>query len=366
MSSITGVTRLLPVGIGEVSLLGPRGSSTGRARATLTVPCGGGPAITVDGKDLPTALTASRSAALGGQPVSLQVCGSAAVRIAAGQHRVVLQPNALTTPVSLSLTAKSLPTAPPAGRLSVASWGSTNRSVRVATTAPSLLVVPENSNAGWQATLHGERLPSVMVDGWEQAWILPAGATGTVSLRFAPQTTVAGGLIAGGVAAVVLVVFAIRPPRRRPLLAPAEPGRIGERATAVVALAAGVLLGSLPGLAVAAAVVGLEWLVRRHDRRLLIGPTWLPGGWRSLAAAAGLSGVAVAIALRPFSDVGSHAPLAGSGVIQLVCIAVVALTLLSSSADSGLGRGTAAPQAGQRETTRRRGRGRRGAGPPRV
>ncbi len=56
-------------------------------------------------------------------------------------------------------------------------------------TAPtrSYLVVNENFNAGWQASLGGARLRAVRIDGWKQAWLLPAGTAGTVTLTYAPD-----------------------------------------------------------------------------------------------------------------------------------------------------------------------------------
>ncbi len=356
-SSINGSTKLLPVGIGEVELLGPKRAWHGTARRSLAVPCGHGPVMTIDGHHLPTSLTASRTAALAGLPVGLRACGAASrtgrIRLPAGSHRIVLLPNALTTPVTASLTAAPLPAAASPGRVGVVRWLSTSRAVRVSTSRSALLVVPENVNAGWQATLDGHHLPAVTVDGWQQGWVLPGHAAGVVSMRFTPQTAVTAGLVGGGVAALVLVAAAVVPSRPRRRTARAGAARPGYRTVAALVLLSGLLLGSLPGLAVAVGVLIVDRGLRRdHHGRI-----------RATAVAVTLAAVAVAVALRPATDVlpaSPSQPLAGNAVVQLVCIFAVALTLLGS----GAGSRAAAPQSDQSKPTRSRRARRRRAGPP--
>jgi len=99
--------------------------------------------------------------------------------------------------------------------------------VEVAGGARALLWIPESANGGWRASLAGEDLVPVRVDGWMQGWWLPAGSGGTVDLRFAPQTAyavllpagllVSGGvLVAGGAVAAGAVVSRRRGPRPVP------------------------------------------------------------------------------------------------------------------------------------------------------
>ncbi|MEK8108963.1 hypothetical protein NKG94_37305 [Micromonospora sp. M12] len=77
-----------------------------------------------------------------------------------------------------------------------------------------MLAVRENTNTGWQATLGGQTLKPLVVDGWQQGWILPAGASGEVVLRFAPDTTYRAGLLLGGILLAVVVVLAVLPARQ--------------------------------------------------------------------------------------------------------------------------------------------------------
>jgi arabinofuranan 3-O-arabinosyltransferase len=117
-----------------------------------------------------------------------------------------------------------------------------------------LLVVPENQNDGWTATLSGVRLTPIRLDGWQQAWIVPAGKGGLVTLSFGPQRTFVVGLVAGLLAAILVVVAAFW--RRQPVMA-AVPRRReaarGELVPLVLGCAAVVAIGGLWGVVVLAA-----------------------------------------------------------------------------------------------------------------
>jgi arabinofuranan 3-O-arabinosyltransferase len=93
----------------------------------------------------------------------------------------------------------------------------------VAAGSRSYLFFPENANAGWTATLNGKVLDPVRIDGWQQAWLLPEGPGGEVTLEFLPDRTYRTGLLSGAVAAVLLLLGALIPAwRRRPVSGPAE------------------------------------------------------------------------------------------------------------------------------------------------
>ena len=100
----------------------------------------------------------------------------------------------------------------------IRSWTPARRVLAVAAPARSYLVVNENFNAGWQARLDGRPLPAIRLDGWKQAWLLPAGSAGTVTLTYLPDAlyrdALGGGL--GGLALVVLVALWPGTPAWRP------------------------------------------------------------------------------------------------------------------------------------------------------
>jgi arabinofuranan 3-O-arabinosyltransferase len=100
----------------------------------------------------------------------------------------------------------------------IRSWTAARRVLQVAAPARSYLVVNENFNAGWQARLDGRALSAVRLDGWKQAWLLPAGSAGTVTLTYQPDAlyrdALGGGL--GGLALIVLVALWPGTPAWRP------------------------------------------------------------------------------------------------------------------------------------------------------
>jgi arabinofuranan 3-O-arabinosyltransferase len=343
-SSATGKSQFLPVGIAEVDLLGTH-EPAARLRPNVRITCRDGLGLTVDGQDLPLRVDAPRQAALAGDPVAATPCptpGSRALqippswlRLGKGQHRLTLNADNLTDPVSMLLSRVGQPhrAAPTSLPVSELQWSATSRAVQVKTRVPALLVVHENANQGWQATYDGRSLPAITVDGWQQAWLVPAGANGVVRLRFAPQATFRAGLIGGAAAVVVLLVLTLplaRLRRRRTVPAPRlraiSPGPIVRWGVVVVSL---TLLGSITGLVVAAVLLVANG----------VAPTRLrgrPGIW---ALAAAVAAVAVT---ETIATAASRHPLAGSAGVQLLCLVAIGLALVRC-----LDPGRRSPRAGE-------------------
>ena len=210
------------------------------------LPCGLGPAVGLNGRALPTRVTGTFAELLAGQPMPFTACAGA--RAAAGGNRVTepvtdafdVQDVALMvhwagTPgiAALGGTAHGggaldgsvLGGAAPGGAVAgggalgpepgaaatavIRSWTPARRVLGVTAATRSYLVVDENFNAGWRARLDGRPLSAIRLDGWKQAWLLPAGATGTVTLTYLPDARYrdagAGGL--GGLALIALVAL---------------------------------------------------------------------------------------------------------------------------------------------------------------
>ena len=184
--------------------------------APTGLPCGLGPPVEVDGVRLPTRVDGRIRDVLESRPLRLTPCGrgGVTVRLAAGEHRIRVLPVAEFAATRLALVRTGLPRAgaPVSVRpTSVVRWGSSARTVDVAAGARSLLVVRENANAGWRATLDGRPLRATRVDGWQQAWEVPAGAGGRVELVFTPEAPYRRGLLVGALAAAALVALALMP-----------------------------------------------------------------------------------------------------------------------------------------------------------
>ncbi|MEV0805790.1 alpha-(1-_3)-arabinofuranosyltransferase [Micromonospora sp. NPDC050200] len=255
------------VGIAEVEIPGlairplPAGTR-------IAAPCGTGPAVELDGFRYDTAVTGTLGDVVAGRPMPVTLCGEtgAVMDLPAGGHRLVTSPSRgyLVRDATLRPTAGSA-AAPRHRDVAVLDWAPTERRVRVAGGESALLVVPENANAGWTATLDGRALPATRVDGWQQAWVLPAGAGGEVRLEFAPDRAYRGGLAVGALIALGVLVLAAWPVRRRPEGGPPLPA---ESAPWFVGALLVVLLAALGGV-LPVAIVLAAMLLRQLARRAL-------------------------------------------------------------------------------------------------
>ncbi|MGS2612922.1 alpha-(1-_3)-arabinofuranosyltransferase domain-containing protein [Micromonospora sp. LZ34] len=220
-----------------------------RAPTPIRVPCGAGPAVEIDGVRYETSVAGTLGDITAGRPLPVTLCDDVAadgVDLPPGEHR-------LRTTVSESFVAQDAwltpdgPTraAPRHRDVQVVDWAATDRTVRVGAGGEALLVVPENMNAGWRATLDGRVLPTTRVDGWQQAWVVPAGETAEVRLTFVPDTAYRGGLAIGALTALAVVCLAVWPVRRRspagPTTGQANDGWIAGALVGLIVALGGVL-----------------------------------------------------------------------------------------------------------------------------
>ena len=216
--------------------------------------------------------------------------------------------------------------------MTVRSWQPDQRQLSIGPGAASYLVMHGNFNPGWGATLNGQGLTPVRLDGWEQGFIVPAGLGGTVMLSFRPAATYHLLLAVSLIAAAILLAIAAwsfvgrtpasrRAPAPRGQYSPPEPtaggdegatresgavkgdGEVGgarRRAgqhsgwlgvlgvTVLIFVAGGPVALAVPVLAY------LAWRLSRAPRRTSPG-TWLP--W---VAFAGMVVSGLLSAARPF------------------------------------------------------------------
>uniref|UniRef100_UPI002455CF5A discoidin domain-containing protein n=1 Tax=Nocardia brasiliensis TaxID=37326 RepID=UPI002455CF5A len=164
-----------PPGLAEVEVLGPGYPAPAPLDREITVPCALGPTITVDGQIRHTSVTATADELRSGAPVAARVCAddaapqtdSDALGLASGRAEVTVGPTDLFFVDRLRLDRTDFTAATPA-----------DQGTRV-------LVLPLSTNVGWQAkTADGRALEPVVVDGWQQAWLVPADARGPVTVSF--------------------------------------------------------------------------------------------------------------------------------------------------------------------------------------
>ena len=229
--------------------------------------------LEVDGRRVPLMGVTSRRALVRGGPVELRPCDPAAAALSAGVHRLVAPVGDFAV---ARLTAGTRPDEESSATRSLAlgHWTEENRVIEVGPGAASYLALAENQNDGWRATLEGRELRALRLDGWRQAWQVPAGEGGTISLVFEPARSYRMALVTGLGAALLLFAFLALPSRRRPT--PAEPAH-GWVLPAVLVVAALTLVAGPWGLLAA----GLG-MVLVHRWTALV--PYVAGGALTLAA----------------------------------------------------------------------------------
>ena len=269
----------LPVGIGEIGFLGA--AAPAPAEDTLATWCGEGPTLVIDEQPrLWTTITGDLRAAQAGQPLPATGCAldgtaQAQVMLTAGVHRVQFLATEVFTPLSLALLPP-LPAAAPPVVVATSEFADDTRTADVdPADQPRTLELAENFNTGWVATLDGDELTPVRVDGWHQAWVVPAGVGGTVTMTFAPQQTYLAGLGVGVAAAAVLVLLAAW--RGRPVAADTsaqvESAAIGGgdgdgRWTTPATWVLGAVVVAITGGPVGVGAMALGWLLSRRRTRV--------------------------------------------------------------------------------------------------
>jgi arabinofuranan 3-O-arabinosyltransferase len=334
-SSIEPYTRqltLLPVGTSEVTFSGaPELVTTHDPAERVVTPCGTGPTVRTRASVVRTAVSATYAQLADLGTVLLLPCGGSTVEVGAGPQRITAASSDLarTTGLELNRAGAPLPSQAPADRIgaTVKSWGGTDRSVRVAARAEdALLVVRENSNAGWRATLDGRTLAPVTVDGWQQGYLVPEGAEGTVHLVYAPDRPYRVALLLGALAALAVLAAALGRRGQHPGPLPVQASRRAWVPAVVLGGAALVLAAGWWGVAAAVlAAVATQPLGIRATMRLRT---------VTLLGTLGVAGAALALL---------HWPSAGyvgrQWWVQLLCM--VALGVLWASLLPKVKRGSA-------------------------
>ena len=300
----------LTVGIGEVTVPGVVAI---RPPASLRVPCGQGPPLVVDGQTHPTAVLGTRDDLLRLRPLLLSLCDvPEGLQLGAGEHRVTggayqgLELESLTF-------GTALPTTTAAPRQTQAlRWDAEHRVVKVGAGEASYLVVHENANRGWQAVLDGKVLSPARIDGWQQAWIVPEGPGGRVTVTFLPGRTFHLALLGGGLLVLLLVGLALLPSAARPT----EEHRTVRLPLGLRVVGGAVVLGSLGGPVglTAYTVILLLLVVGRRSpriREVLVG-----------VVGAALVGTGLLTAYAPWN--GSRTPAAFGTPVQVLALLALA------------------------------------------
>ncbi|NMO02482.1 DUF3367 domain-containing protein [Gordonia sp. TBRC 11910] len=220
-----GFARKAPPGIGEISVF-PAVPGPGSLDRRIDLGCDRGIGVTAAGQVVRLRVSTSVRALRDGEPILATPCDGERIRLPAGHQEVSVNPTGLFSVVGVDLAGPgSQSSGPSTTRAADATrWDATNRSVKVeASQHVRVLSVPESTNAGWQARMSGRLLTPVVVDGWQQGWIVPADRSGTIELTYRFDTAYRWALGAG-LALVALLFAATWWPRRGappPLVEPA-------------------------------------------------------------------------------------------------------------------------------------------------
>jgi arabinofuranan 3-O-arabinosyltransferase len=205
-------------------------------------------------------------------PIPARACDPAPIALPAGAQELLVSPGSafivdgvqLNGPLGAEITTAPTTAAPITG------WSADRREISVARSPITrVVVVPESVNPGWSArTPDDATLTPVIVNGWQQGWVVPAGTQGTITLSFNSNGPYRAGLIAGLALLPLLLLMALLP-ARRPVIPhhPARtlsPGIFG----AIGLLAAGAMIAGWAGVAVFGVAFCGAWLLR-HRQHLL-------------------------------------------------------------------------------------------------
>lgn len=254
----------VPVGITELEVRGLSYLPLVLPREQQTYECGQGPSLDLGERVVATEVIASPLDLFEGGPLEARLCGAGQVALPAGTTELAVSATETFTPVDLVLSdgvradadvTPVVSSRPDPAHLDLRPTGGTE-----------LLTVRENTNPGWVATSDGEELVPVVVDGWQQGWLLPEDDSGDrVEMAFAPDAIYRVALAAGLLGFLALIAVCCVPRRRwangsEPLGAARLPAPV----LAALAVGGGGLLAGSGGAAVAAVGFLLAVLLRRR------------------------------------------------------------------------------------------------------
>ncbi|MBJ7470074.1 MAG: DUF3367 domain-containing protein [Solirubrobacteraceae bacterium] len=319
----TGTERVaLPVGVADVDFPALRDQRVIPLPPELPIAtrCGQGPDLLVDGQRIQTRVTTTAGDATAMRAAPVAPCDRATVALKAGGHELTSGGSGAFTVRDLILEPTRARIAPPrqaaAARpargssdrrlATVRRWDTTRRTVAVTAGPQTYLQLHQNANTGWVASMGGAPLASITLDGWQQGYVVPAGAAGTIELEFVPNRAYRGLLTVGGGLALLLLPLALLPPWRRSLRRASAPA-IG------------------------------PWLMGRARAR------WLWGAGVTVAVAAVCTPVALTV--PAFVAVRTRWPVVPVLVAPAAMLAAGLCTALAGTPFSGDGRGAFGPAA---------------------
>lgn len=302
--------------------------------APIAVPCGEGPVITVGDEERQLSLSTTAEDLASLRDVEATICDDTPIDVGEGEVLVdspnddgafVVSSLALADAAATGATAGDDPATASADDDEagvgdrdprIVEWGDVSRRVELRGGDAVVLNVKENANPGWTATLAGERLEPVTLDGWQQGFVVPAGPGGVVELDYSPNRIYSAGLVVGGLLLVLLLVAALLPGR------PSRLAGVGEGSWPAVVDRIVVGIGAIT-VAGVAGLLAVPIAYLRHRR------------WRWSAVLAGssfaLAAVYVGLTQSPLAETVTGSRGYVATVLAIVAVLAVAVNLGSVS-----------------------------------
>ncbi len=207
----------LPVGLQSMTLSGLRQIAAPNPDAPVDLACGQGPPVVIDGVVLPTTVAGNVGDLLDFKPMLFSAClPPAGLKLGAGKHTFEQgfsqAPFEITSVLMHHVSSSQAPSVP--RKTEVEKWNNDSRKVAIGSGPASYLVVAQNYNNGWVAKLGNQTLQPIRIDGWQQGYVVPAGAGGTVTLVMAPENLYRILLVLGAMLLLGLAVLALVPSRK--------------------------------------------------------------------------------------------------------------------------------------------------------
>jgi arabinofuranan 3-O-arabinosyltransferase len=337
-SPFSGVQMTVPPGLSSIRVPGIPADKVIPRYVTQPIkfPCGTGPELELDGKRIPTTVNGTLGDLLNLEPMNFSTCGTTSVRLAAGSHQFETQdPSNSTALFEVNSVAIYHPqndflTSSSGRSVRIDTWGPEYRTVSVDSGPTTVLVVAQNYNAGWDATLGNKALVPVRIDGWEQGYIVPAGSGGVIHLTMAPDRLFRFLLLFGGMLLIVLFAMALvrgKTSSMSPLRSRQSPPPW------VVLIAEGIILFAIAG---ALCIIAIPiWILTMRLGRV----------FAALTALVAFLAAGIAAALHPAA---LHASSAGAGALgpfaqfaTVIALSAVLSSLAIDRSEESLGNGQA-------------------------
>ena len=202
----------LPVGLSSLAVpaLQARSVPSPSLSTPVALACGTGPVVKVDDTTYPTQATGTLGNLINLQPVVIRVCTSPTTTLTAGHHVISFPAGGAFRVTSLLVSQPGTLSTPESTRgVRVMSWTPGKRTLRIGTGPATYVQIAQNFDSGWVATLDGRTLKAVDLSGWEQGWIVPAGVSGVITMKFQPDQTYRAALLIGGLFLLALFILAL-------------------------------------------------------------------------------------------------------------------------------------------------------------